>query len=120
MALWWIKGRQRETDEAIEFLLEADSEDAARQKAERSGIEVASATAYQGSTELSAIRLELTKIYNELATLRRTVAEDRSRILRLPTRTIVVGVFFGALSAILLAFGVLIVLWLGNVGVVRS
>ncbi len=70
MALWWIKGVQRESDEAIEYLLEADSEAKAQNAASKHGIEVKSVSAYQGSTELSAIRSELVQIREEMGRLR--------------------------------------------------
>jgi len=95
MALWWIKGTQKSTDESIEYLLEADSEASATQKAASHGIAVKSVEAYQGSTELSAIRAELAQIKDEMGRLRNGVLRGRNRLRDKPVWTIAIGVFFG-------------------------
>ena len=109
MALWWIKGVQKATDEAIEYLMEADTEAIARQKGESHGIAVNSAEAYQGSTELSAIRAELAQIKNEVAALRNGILRKRNRLRDKPVWTIAIGVFLGVAAFYSVAIGTWVV-----------
>ena len=114
MALWWIKGVQRESDEAIEYLMEADTEAIATQKATSHGIAVKSVSAYQGSTEMSAIRAELALIKDEVGMLRDGVLRRRNRLRDKPVRTIAAGVFLGFLgSYIIIVLGMWVLFALG-------
>lgn len=109
MALWWIKGTQRSTDEAIEYLLEADSEASANQKAASHGIAVKSVEAYQGSTELSAIRAELAQLKDEVGRLRNGLLRGRNRLRDKPVWTIALGVFFGVCTSVIVCISFVIV-----------
>jgi len=109
MALWWIKGTQKSTDESIEYLLEADSEASATQKAASHGIAVKSVEAYQGSTELSAIRAELAQIKDEMGRLRNGVLRGRNRLRDKPVWTIVLGVFFGVCASVIVCVSFVVV-----------
>ncbi|MCB9848635.1 MAG: hypothetical protein H6814_09505 [Phycisphaeraceae bacterium] len=95
MALWWIKGVQKATEESIGYLLDAESEEIARQKAASHCVEVRSVEAYQGSTELSAIRAELAQLRHEVGSLRGGLLKKRNRLRDKPVWTIAIGVFFG-------------------------
>jgi len=106
MALWWIKGVQKATDEAIEYLMDADTEAIARQKAESHGITVGHIAAHQGSTELSAIRAELAQIRNELGGLRGGLLRKRNRLRDKPVWTIAFGVFLGMSAFVVVVFGI--------------
>jgi len=107
MALWWIKGVQRESDEAIEYLLEAESEALAKMKADRHGIDVKLVKPYQGSTEMQAIRVEIGQLREDLGYLRRDLMMGRNRLRDKPIRTIAFGVAFGMVVFILLIYGIL-------------
>lgn len=111
MALWWIKGVQKATDEAIEYLMEADTEAVARQKAESHGIAVGHVSAHQGSTELSAIRAELAQIKNEVASLRNGVLRKRNRLRDKPVWTIAIGVFLGLAAFLVIIFSLWVISW---------
>ncbi len=105
MALWWIKGVQRETDEAIEYLMEADTEAIATQKATSHGIAVKTVSAYQGSTEMTAIRAELAQIKDEVHMLRDGLSRRRNRLRDKPVRTIAAGVLLGVTGFFAIAIG---------------
>ena len=106
MALWWIKGVQRESDEAIEYLLDAESEALARMKADRHGIDVKLVKPYQGSTEMQAVRAELEQIREELRIFRNGVVRRRNRLRDKPLWTIALGVFLGMTAFGGIAFGI--------------
>jgi hypothetical protein len=106
MALWWIKGVQRESDEAIEYLLEADSEALAKMKADRHGIEVAVVKPYQGSTEMQAIRVEINGLREDLGYLRRDLMKSRNPLRDKPIRTIGLGVALGLWMTALIVWGI--------------
>ena len=110
MALWWIKGVQRESDEAIEYLLEADTEALAKMKADRHGIEVKLVKPYHGSTEMQAIRVEIIGLREDLGYLRRDLMKGRNRLRDKPIRTIGLGVALGLWMMILAVLGVRLVL----------
>jgi len=106
MALWWIKGVQRESDEAIEYLLEADSEALAKMKADRHGINVKMVKPYQGTTEMQAVQAELVEIRKELGALRKGVVRRRNRLRDKPVWTIAIGVFLGVTASAVLICGI--------------
>lgn len=111
MALWWIKGVQRDSDEAIEYLLEADSEALAKMKADRHGINVELVKPYQGSTEMQAVRAELVQLREELKKFRSGVVRRRNRLRDKPVWTIAIGVLLGMMAFVVLVFGIWLMVW---------